>query len=157
MLLWSRLTEIGEHILENQVIAKILSTLPKPITTFIPPGTIHQKQEERSNFYLQDYKKKRRLHKHSTGTIRQQKEPTSHQTISKILLNQININCHNNPTADLIHIQCQEEVIQQEEGDIKQEEEAIQESEDIVEVSVEISVRLEAVHKFQENFAPTVD
>ncbi|EFX69237.1 hypothetical protein DAPPUDRAFT_113840 [Daphnia pulex] len=33
-LLWSRLTEIGEHILESQVIAKILSTLPSTYRHF---------------------------------------------------------------------------------------------------------------------------
>ncbi|EFX66643.1 hypothetical protein DAPPUDRAFT_116135 [Daphnia pulex] len=33
-LLWSRLTEIGEHILESQVIAEILSTLPSTYRHF---------------------------------------------------------------------------------------------------------------------------
>ena len=46
LLLWSRLPDIGENILETQVMSKILFTLPQPIDIFTPRGTTHQKLDE---------------------------------------------------------------------------------------------------------------
>ncbi len=137
-LLWLRLTEIGEHILESQVRAKILSTLPSTYRPFYTTWNNSPEAGRTVKLYSLNYKKKRRLQRHSTETTLQQKEAMLHPTTSKILLNKIKNTLYNNLTAFLIHTQCLEEVTKEEEEDTKQEEKVIQESEeDIVEAFVE--------------------